>query len=199
VKVQDTERRIIAACLQLCRDGGPGAITTRAVAAAAGVNEVTLFRHFATKSQLVRAMVADSVQRIARDMPMPVRGDTLAEDLTTWAAAYIDHLTPMADMVMVGIAEARWDDDLRAFHSEFARQVPAALAERFQALADAGEIPAADFSTLAQFFFGLLMMRVITAHVIPEPLDRDRVARMVGHLFATGLKDTNGVGVADEA
>jgi AcrR family transcriptional regulator len=50
-----TKRRILAAAeLVFSRDGFQGA-TTRRIAREAGVNEVTLFRHFNTREQLLRA------------------------------------------------------------------------------------------------------------------------------------------------
>jgi len=50
-----TKRRILAAAeLTFSRDGFQGA-TTRRIAREAGVNEVTLFRHFNTREQLLRA------------------------------------------------------------------------------------------------------------------------------------------------
>lgn len=50
-----TKRRILAAAeLAFSRDGFQGA-TTRRIAREAGVNEVTLFRHFNTREQLLRA------------------------------------------------------------------------------------------------------------------------------------------------
>ncbi len=47
-----TEDRILAAFLRLAARGGLEAATTRAIAEAAGVNEVTIFRHFGDKATL---------------------------------------------------------------------------------------------------------------------------------------------------
>lgn len=50
-----TKKRILAAAeLVLSRDGFQGA-TTREIAEQAGVNEVTIFRHFRTREELIRA------------------------------------------------------------------------------------------------------------------------------------------------
>src|ERR1700756_904328 len=50
-----TKKRILAAAeLVLSRDGFQGA-TTREIAQQAGVNEVTIFRHFHTREELIRA------------------------------------------------------------------------------------------------------------------------------------------------
>jgi AcrR family transcriptional regulator len=52
---EETEARLIRAFMDLVVAHGYEGATTRAVAAAAGVNEVTLFRHFGDKETLARA------------------------------------------------------------------------------------------------------------------------------------------------
>jgi AcrR family transcriptional regulator len=54
---QTTKDRILRAFLDLVVEHGYEGSTTRAVADAAGVNEVTLFRHFGDKKSLARAAV----------------------------------------------------------------------------------------------------------------------------------------------
>ncbi|RMF17660.1 MAG: TetR/AcrR family transcriptional regulator [Candidatus Dadabacteria bacterium] len=53
--------RIIEAAFQLFTEKGIEATTTREIAAHAGVNEVTLFRHFGNKDGIVRAAVEHSI------------------------------------------------------------------------------------------------------------------------------------------
>src|SRR5512136_2055628 len=52
-----THERILAAAAQVFTDQGYIRATTRAIAAAAGVNEVTLFRHFGSKKNLALAAI----------------------------------------------------------------------------------------------------------------------------------------------
>ncbi|MFF4819180.1 TetR/AcrR family transcriptional regulator [Kitasatospora sp. NPDC001309] len=47
-----TRKKILTAFLALAGEQGMAAITTKEIAAAAGVNEVTLFRHFGDKANL---------------------------------------------------------------------------------------------------------------------------------------------------
>src|ERR1700690_2171929 len=54
-KKSTTQDRILHAFVDLVSAHGYEGATTRAVAAAAGVNEVTLFRHFGDKETLARA------------------------------------------------------------------------------------------------------------------------------------------------
>ncbi|MFE2679073.1 TetR/AcrR family transcriptional regulator [Streptomyces hygroscopicus] len=50
--------RIVAAAARLLSDGGPGAVSTRAVSAAAGVQPPTIYRLFGDKQGLLDAVVA---------------------------------------------------------------------------------------------------------------------------------------------
>ena len=52
-----THERILAAAAQIFAEQGYIRATTRAIAAAAGVNEVTLFRHFGSKKNLAQAAI----------------------------------------------------------------------------------------------------------------------------------------------
>ncbi len=62
-----TRHRLIqAATVAFARDGLQGA-TTRGIALEAGVNEVTLFRHFQTKEGLLAAVMTEVVQANHRD------------------------------------------------------------------------------------------------------------------------------------
>ncbi len=55
-ETSETERRILEAFLRLVRERGIVGTTTRAIAEAAGVNEVTVFRRFKDKEALVHAV-----------------------------------------------------------------------------------------------------------------------------------------------
>jgi AcrR family transcriptional regulator len=83
--MDETARRILEAATRLHGERGFRGTTTRAIAQAAGVNEVTLFRHFASKEALLRAAASlraeESVARL-RGEPLPDVPRNLAEELT---------------------------------------------------------------------------------------------------------------------
>src|ERR1700738_5336377 len=77
-----TKRRILAAAeFIFSRDGFQGA-TTREIARQAGVNEVTLFRHFRTREELLRATLAHGCATLeALVQPDEVWKDRLSDRL----------------------------------------------------------------------------------------------------------------------
>jgi AcrR family transcriptional regulator len=50
--------QLVEAALQVYAEGGYHGATTRRIAAAAGVNEITLFRHFGSKDVRLREALA---------------------------------------------------------------------------------------------------------------------------------------------
>lgn len=71
----DTAEKIVSAAAQLIAERGYAATSTRAIAERAGVNEVTLFRHFGSKLGVLRALgeryAAQSATRALRTLPDP--------------------------------------------------------------------------------------------------------------------------------
>ncbi|HEY8529065.1 MAG TPA: TetR/AcrR family transcriptional regulator [Paenibacillaceae bacterium] len=56
-KTQSTKTRLMEAAIDLMAEKGYDGTTTKEIAAAAGVNEITLFRHFGSKQQLLEQAV----------------------------------------------------------------------------------------------------------------------------------------------
>jgi len=57
VEVKDTRTRLLDAALSLFYEQGYHAATTKAMAERAGVNEVTLFRHFGSKENVFCSVI----------------------------------------------------------------------------------------------------------------------------------------------
>lgn len=167
--VENTEERILNVCKQRCRKNGPRGLTTRA--AAVGVNAVTLFRHFPTKAHLVRSMVTHTVSRMGETMLVEPRRDAteLTADLAHCASVYLDHIMPVADMVRVGLAEARWDKDLRRSTESVRDRCPG------------------HWRCTSRGAPSAVRTRMFAAHVRPEPLEPRAVANGVAAVFAAAL------------
>jgi AcrR family transcriptional regulator len=57
---------LVRAGIELFAERGPGAVSVREVAAAAGVNHALVFRHFGSKEGLVRAVFEELFERVRR-------------------------------------------------------------------------------------------------------------------------------------
>ena len=77
--------RIRICALELLRDGGPAALTTRAVCECAGVTAPTLYHHYGDKDGLLRAVAqAELLAMFARKQGMKSTGDPLKDLKRGW-------------------------------------------------------------------------------------------------------------------
>lgn len=99
-----TEDRILDAAARIFEEVGFRETTTRRIATEAGVNEVTLFRHFGSKEQLLMRAVQ---RHMARDpLPtLPALPTDPAAELHGWALAHARRLYTLRHLLAAGLAE----------------------------------------------------------------------------------------------
>jgi AcrR family transcriptional regulator len=86
--MEDIRDRILAATLRVYAEAGFRGTTTRRVAQEAGVNEITLFRHFGTKAALVKAALKAGSHGVRFTPAEPVDPE---RELFEWALATYSH------------------------------------------------------------------------------------------------------------
>jgi AcrR family transcriptional regulator len=122
---RSTEDRLIdAAGLVFARDGLEAA-TTRAIARTAGLNEVTLFRHFGTKEGVLAAVVRRTFGPSERSSRMPDTAD-LRADLREFAQQYEKALRKNLALVRTCVGEIHR-------HRDYARRVLQAIFQPLRA------------------------------------------------------------------
>ena len=94
----DTRSTILEAAVQIFSQHGFRGSTTRRIADAASVNEVTIFRYFGSKNALLQEALAGSD---ANEFVNPLPEDSVdpAEELTAWCNTVIDHLRARSPMI----------------------------------------------------------------------------------------------------
>jgi len=101
----DAATRLLRAARDvLARDGVVG-LTTRAIAAEAGVNEVTLFRHFGSKSALLDAALA-APDAVGASNPLPASAADPEATLAAWAQAEVARLSAARELLLHSLAAA---------------------------------------------------------------------------------------------
>ncbi|MEH2284173.1 MAG: TetR/AcrR family transcriptional regulator [Nostoc sp.] len=112
-----TRTRLIEAALQVFASLGVQGATTREIARVAGVNEVTLFRHFASKEQLLGAVMKNALALQTEALAHPEAWtQDLKIDLRQYAHLYNTMLETQEDLIRTFIGEAKR-------HPEAAKQV----------------------------------------------------------------------------
>jgi len=159
------ERLLAAAATVFAREGIAGA-TTRAIAREAGVNEVTLFRHFGSKERLLAAVVGKNFDTEAHAPAAAAdAADTnLRTDLEAYARSYHRKLTENIALIRTMIGE------IQHHRANFERQVfkgtmrplREALEARLQAAVDRGELRAdSNLAILADLFGAMIFTEVL--------------------------------------
>jgi AcrR family transcriptional regulator len=101
VSVRD---QLLDAAVRLYAEAGYHGATTRRIADAAGVNEITLFRHFGSKDALIREAISRAgSSQVPQLLPEAPR-DPFRE-LRTWAVAHISELRERRSLIRTCMGE----------------------------------------------------------------------------------------------
>ena len=180
-----TKSRIERTALELFVEKGIRETTVRDIAAAAGIAEGTLYRHYESKDALAAALFRENYERLSADLAALARtGQNLPELL--------------ADMI--GYACQAFDDDWVLFsylllsQHRHLRQRPASAPGPVNVLRDAvkaamarGEIPRGDSELAAAMVLGVVLQAAVSVVYgrLPGPLSayRDRLSAAAQRLL----------------
>src|SRR3977135_2600914 len=90
--------QLLEAAARLYAEAGYRGATTRRIAVQAGVNEVTLFRHFGSKDALMREAIARAGQAGVTDLLPQTARDPFRE-VRDWAKAHIAELRERRSLI----------------------------------------------------------------------------------------------------
>jgi AcrR family transcriptional regulator len=102
--MSDVREALLKAAVKLFAEHGSRGATTRRIAQEAGVNEVTLFRHFPTKQALLHA----ALHAFAEQTPylrLPDTPRNVAAELEVWARDHHKHLHKLRALIRTSMGE----------------------------------------------------------------------------------------------
>lgn len=163
-----TRESILAAALSAYSQYGFRGATTRRIAEAAGVNEVTIFRHFGSKevllSEALRAMPAGASRRSLPEEP----GDPVAE-LTAWSEGQLAHLRNKRSMIRTCMGEIEERPELSECAAGEPRAAFAELCGYLGRMRDAGlAFPEFDERVAAITLMGAMFSDAMGREMMPE-------------------------------
>ena len=160
------QRMLDAAARVFARDGLTGA-TTRAIADEAGVNEVTLFRHFQSKDRLIAAVVGENfgAAAAAAQVQLPAMTEDFRGDMIALARCYEKVLTENLPLVRTMIGEIHHQNhcsnEKLVFRGIFL-PLKEAVHARVKTALEAGQVHSASRSDLlADLFLAMLFTGVL--------------------------------------
>ena len=90
--------------------------TTRRISVEAGVNEITLFRHFGSKDALLRDAIDHAAQG-GNPAPLPSSPSDPFLELTAWARAYLADLRARSSLIRACMSETEGRPDVIPFEN----------------------------------------------------------------------------------
>ncbi len=109
--MQDNRARILEAAARVYAQHGYRGATTRRIAEEAGVNEITVFRHFGNKGTLLDCVahecgISESVP------PLPARPADPESELTAWIQARMAHNRGLRQLILQTMSELQARPDM---------------------------------------------------------------------------------------
>jgi AcrR family transcriptional regulator len=170
-RTEETRERILEAAALLFAEKGYARATTREMASAAGVNEVTLFRHFGNKQNLFHAVIrAYGGPAVKADLETRLTGE-YAEDLQIMGTALLKVLMERGDALRLMLCEAAYFPEVREVMVQNPRQIFQMLAQYFERQFERGRTKTLPPQALAQVFAGALFSYSVAQWIFVEALE----------------------------
>ncbi|MFJ7919041.1 TetR/AcrR family transcriptional regulator [Lysinibacillus fusiformis] len=186
-----TAERIVEAALQLISEKGYTAATTKTIADLAGVNEVTLFRHFGNKRGLLKAIVEQFsyYPLLQQEIHQNVTWD-LEKDLLNFSLKHFEFLMSIKDLVMIGFKESIQFPEISEEIANIPLLIKKELCQYFQEMQQRGKIREVDFEaaalSLIALNFGHFMSRARLGTMVSDIPTEELLQTSVA-IFSRGL------------
>ncbi|MEQ6048089.1 TetR/AcrR family transcriptional regulator [Lysinibacillus capsici] len=186
-----TAQRIIEAALQLISEKGYTAATTKTIAELAGVNEVTLFRHFGNKRGLLKAIIEQFsyYPLLQQEINQNVTWE-LEKDLLNFSLKHFQFLMSIKDFVMIGFKESIQFPEISEEIANLPLLIKKELIHYFQEMHQQGKIREVDFEaaalSLIALNFGHFMSRARLGTIVSD-LPTEELLQTSVAIFSRGL------------
>ena len=182
--------RLIAAARKLFGEQGYARSTTRAIAAEAGVTEVTLFRHFGTKQNLFRSLVQQQALEPMFARMEAMMSDDYAADMLLLGRIFQRVMKERHAQVRMMLCEAGQFPEVAEVMAENPRRMRAFLAEYLARQQAAGRVRSGHVQALAQAFWGMFFAWGIAqgtlSQALEPPISDDDLVRSFVDAFVAG-------------
>lgn len=150
---QETRERILSAARQLMAQKGYKGATTRKISELAGVNEVTVFRHFKTKVAILEELLNDILD-VREQLEQGLEGDyaNIKELLVGYAKTYYYMLVERKEILMICMIEADNHPEVVKLFSSLPMTAVEVLCNKLKEFQEQGYLPKADPCTAALMF-----------------------------------------------
>jgi AcrR family transcriptional regulator len=192
---QERQIEIVAAALRLSRDRSPALITTSDIAAAVGVTQGAVFKHFPTKEAIwiaamawVREQLLAALTQAAQDAPTPLAG--LEAVFRTHVAFVASH--PGVPRLIFHELQQATDSAVKQEVRTLLQAYRKLLTGLLGAAAERGEVPAdLDREAAATLFVGIVQGLVMQSMVSGKPVTLKAQADRVFAIYLRGIGEAS--------
>jgi AcrR family transcriptional regulator len=144
--------RLVEEAARLLAEEGPGALTTRRVAAAVGTSTTAIYSLIGSKEDLIQAVCEEGFSRLAAHLATVGRTDDPLADLRRLAGAYFDMAieSPALYRIMFGQASSEITAEITAERQWPGLETLATLVDAVQRAVDAGLLRGDPFALALQ-------------------------------------------------
>ena len=189
--VDETRQRILQAAAQVFSEKGYAGATTRAIAAAAGVNEVTIFRRFGSKKNLLMAVTNQfsALPGLEAALESQLTGD-YREDLLRLGSRFLATMRERRAVVLMMLCEAERLPEVGEVIAQVPHQQRRLLGEYLRQQMKRGVVRDLDPEIAAQVFFGMFFAyctsQILLAGTPISELPPEAVAAQFVDIFVRG-------------
>jgi AcrR family transcriptional regulator len=191
-----TREEILTAAVGVFAQHGFRGSTTRRIADAAGVNEVTIFRHFGSKKVLLNEAMGQITHSVGLAI-LPEHPRDPERELTTWSESFIQHLRLQSSIIRKTMSELEERPEMCAWASHVPRQASSELCRYLTSLKRAG-LASAKFEpkTAASMLMGAIFADAMGREMMPDvyPQPESKAAQMYTRLLLRALGVADGLG-----
>lgn len=188
---EETRQRILNAAAQFFAERGFAGAATRQIAAAAGVNEVTLFRHFGTKAALYEETVRrnSALPGMAAAIQSQMTGD-YRQDLQILARHFLGFMLTRRKEILSSLCEAERLPELRKLVGSIPAQQRQALSGYLRSQIQRGVVREMDTEMAAQALLGMFLAYAISLSMLPEELTQQPPEDVVAQFLDIFIRGT---------
>ena len=188
-----TDEKIINATFEILQEEGLAKATTKKIAARAGVNEVTIFRNFENKKNLIETTKEYYFNRFLKNLEEIFdfnEDDGIEQYLQKIFIGLLNLSEDDVNVVKLSMEEVRDTPEGKQYISRISSTAIDKLEEFFESQKEKGNIRPIDTRVLAAMSYSITFQSIILYRVYDEGtgIDNDRYAKNFLDILYNGIK-----------
>lgn len=168
--------KILEAAMVIFAENGYNGATTKKIAEEAGVNEITIFRKFKSKENLLKIVIEKNLRQTLKMLDEIIYMEKSAEveiGIKTLGITLKQFLDDKVDFLFILLREGRKRPELMKTFNQFRITLIEHLSEYFQDQMNEGEIRKVDPDLLAIILFSFIFNKSLAGRVYDEYFSKD--------------------------